>query len=138
MRSVVTARLTMVVSPDIPGIDQANWPPLSPERVSLRDALVEALASDDFNIFKSTWGTDAVGNPTISFRRRRVSKKSIPDQNDLQNPASFLLSFNSNDIAWEMHRPTGIRVLAHFCYEDPLLFERLGDALERVGVRLEV
>jgi hypothetical protein len=122
----------MAVSLDISGTNAGS------ERVILRDALMEALRSDGYNIFKSTPGTDRLSNPTISFRPRRPSKKPIPDQNDLINPATFLISFNPDLISVEMHRATGVRILASLSYEDPLLFDRLAQVLAGVGICLSL
>jgi hypothetical protein len=111
------------------------------ERVILRDAFLEVLHSHCYNIFKSTSGTDRLHYPSISFRPRRpvvqwLSEDSAVRYFDLSNPATFLISFTPDVLMVEMHRATGVRLIASLSYEDPCLFDRLTRVLNSVDIYL--
>ncbi len=106
---------------------------LSQDRVNICNALIEAIHADNFNVV-------IISPDSISFTPRSQIFKNgvIPDRHELENQAYFLLSLAPESLVIQMHRATSIRDLAIFCYEDPLLFEKLASVLSKVDICLEL
>lgn len=94
----------------------------------------EAVSSSCYSIV----GPDPEDSlPQVVFRPIHHTKR-VPPRVDLTNPAVLMLVFRTTFIELVSFRPTNTRTVASFHYEDPLLFEKLTDALARFDICLRV